>query len=467
MRLPLYLKILAWFFLNLLLLTGGLIGFAQWQFGLNLGALLTGRAGDQVEKMSRLLLDEMRGQGPEQWSAVLRRYEKAYGVSLYVFGGRGEWLAGGVREVPADVMAQLRRPPPRPPMAGGPPPGPPEPPLALVQTTNPLRYWALVRVDLPGPRGMPGTLVIESTTLNAGGLFFDARPWLALLGGAVLLSALFWLPFVSRMTGAIQAIAAATGRFAEGDFSRPARVKRRDEIGALGLSVNRMATRLDGYVTGQRRFLGDIAHELCAPLARLQMALGILESRADVSQRERLADLREEVDHMAGLVNELLSFSKAALGTTAVQIEAVNLRGVVQRAVQREASGALVVVGEALKVLVDADLLERAVANLLRNAVRHAGQSGAIEVTAERAGAIVLLRVSDCGPGVPAEMLEQIFDPFFRVDAARTRESGGTGLGLAIVKTCVTSCGGEVSARNREPSGLEVTLRLRAAPGQE
>jgi two-component system sensor histidine kinase CpxA len=107
--------------------------------------------------------------------------------------------------------------------------------------------------------------------------------------------------------------------------------------------------------------------------------------------------------------------------------------------------------------------LSRALSNLIRNAVRYAGHAGPIEISAERLADGIAIRVSDSGPGVPPSELSRIFDPFYRVEASRSRETGGAGLGLAIVKTCVEACRGTVQARNRNPTGLEVTLRLPSA----
>jgi two-component system sensor histidine kinase CpxA len=107
--------------------------------------------------------------------------------------------------------------------------------------------------------------------------------------------------------------------------------------------------------------------------------------------------------------------------------------------------------------------LLRAVSNILRNAIRYAAKAGPITISARREGERVLIAIEDNGPGIPAESIPQIFDPFFRVDTSRDRETGGVGLGLAIVKTCVESCGGKVSCENRAPSGLRVMVTLPAA----
>ena len=110
------------------------------------------------------------------------------------------------------------------------------------------------------------------------------------------------------------------------------------------------------------------------------------------------------------------------------------------------------------------DLLFRALANVVRNAVRYAGQAGPITVSALRQDDAVVVTIADQGPGVPEASLQQIFDPFFRAESSRSRDTGGVGLGLAIVKTCVEACQGNVTARNRDPRGLEIRIVLKVAP---
>ena len=113
---------------------------------------------------------------------------------------------------------------------------------------------------------------------------------------------LLWVPFVRGLTRSIGELTGAAERITEGQFDIQVRAKRRDELGRLGHAVNQLAGRLGGFVTGQKRFLGDVAHELCSPLARLQMALGILEERAEERHRPCLEDLRTEAQEMSQLV---------------------------------------------------------------------------------------------------------------------------------------------------------------------
>jgi two-component system sensor histidine kinase CpxA len=340
-------------------------------------------------------------------------------------------------------------------------------PKSLVHSRHPAGYWVLVRVPLPDsvPPGR-GALVVRSDSLRGGGLFFDYVPWLAVGGGVVLFSVLFWLPLVRGITHAISQITRASEQIAEGGFEVRVSERRRDELGRLGQALNRMAARLAGLVHGQKRFLGDVAHELCSPLARIQVALGILEQRADGKQQPYVADLQEEVQHMSSLVNELLSFSKASFRASAVQIRPVLVKEIAERAAGRESSETapihLEVPGD-LRAMAEPELLERSLSNLLRNAVRYAGEAGPITLSARREGERVLITVADGGPGVPEAELARIFDPFYRLDASRNAATGGVGLGLAIVRTCIESCQGTVACRNRQPSGLEVAITLRSA----
>jgi two-component system sensor histidine kinase CpxA len=190
--------------------------------------------------------------------------------------------------------------------------------------------------------------------------------------------------------------------------------------------------------------------------------LGIFDQNATTARdRERLEDLREEVTRMSDLVNELLSFSKASLQPSAIKLAPVAVLEIAERAARREGADSVQCeIAPDVRAMADPDLLLRALANLVRNAVRYAGSSGPIAIRAERAGLEVIIRVVDNGPGVPPDSVSRLFDPFYRPELARDRETGGAGLGLAIVKTCVESCQGSVSCRNLAPKGFEVAIRL-------
>jgi two-component system sensor histidine kinase CpxA len=329
----------------------------------------------------------------------------------------------------------------------------------LIRAGNPARYWAIIRTS------SQTVVVVESDSLTGHGLFLDLRPWIVAVFGAAIFSALFWLPFVRGITRSVAQMTQATRQIAEGHFDVRVDARRGDELGALGQAINSMAQRLDGFVTGQKRFLGDIAHELCSPLARLRVALGIMEEHADEKHQSDVTRASEQAEEIAGLVNELLSFSKASMGTARIKLETVPLRETIDTAAHREATDDARIeinVPADLRAQAEPELLTRAIANLLRNSVRYAGRSGPITISAEQHDGSVMVTIADQGPGVPDGELQRIFDPFYRLDASRDRQTGGVGLGLAIVKTCVQACRGTVVATNRTPHGLQVTITLHA-----
>lgn len=518
-RFPIYAKVLVWFFLNLLVVAGVGAYLLKEHIGAGKEWLLTRDARTRINAMTEAVMGELRTSGETRRPGVLKRFGDAYQMEFSLWQNDGGQLIGEALELPDEVMQAIHRgderpprgePPPPPPSPGpegflnelfdggpgGPPPEPPgdQPgggfgrgqakgegfrgdrnlpnPIQLVTSTDPEADWLLVRVPWHLRRGSPpvrATLVGRFSSLADGGLLIDLRPWIWAGVGLLVFSMIFWLPLIRSMTKAISQMTRATEQIAEGQFDVQVDEKRWDEIGRLGVAVNRMANRLSGFVTGQKRFLGDIAHELCSPLARMEMALGVMRLKADDSMAERVDDVNEDVREMSDLVNELLSFSKAGLRAPDAPLQAVKLHDVAASMIEREHGSAEVVneVPEDMEVMAVESLLARALANLVRNAVRYAAGGGAIEVGAAQVGSEVLIRVSDRGPGVPEAALSQLFEAFYRPDAARSRETGGAGLGLAIVKTCVESMRGKVSARNRDGGGLEVVITLDAPAHQK
>jgi len=501
-RFPLAWKIVLWFGLNVVFVAVVGLIVVQVQLRLRVEALLAGSADERLQTLSSLIVRDLDGRQMNEWPPILARYAAQHGVQIGVFFNDGTRLAGEIDPLPPKVTERLvergRQPPPRagredrrpddrpPPRDaldrgfefGGPPPVQPgEGPRGrddqagprdkfLIRAGEPLAYWIGLRVRLVGAGARPTrptTIILRARSLGAGGLLFDAKPLLLAGAGVLVCSVIFWIPLVRGITRSLGQMTGAASAIAHGQFDTQVEATRLDELGRLGLSLNHMAGRLREYVTGQKRFLGDIAHELCSPLARMEMALGILDQRADEKQRAYVEDVREEVRHMSGLVNELLSFSKAGVQGRDVQLRDVPLEALVRGVLAREAREEAEIVTDIdprLAVRAEPELLARAIGNIVRNALRYAAGGGPLILSALQRGPDVLLSITDQGPGVPGEALHRLFDPFYRPEMARTRESGGAGLGLAIVKTCVEACGGSVSARNVLPSGLQVVLRL-------
>jgi len=309
---------------------------------------------------------------------------------------------------------------------------------------------------------VPGTLVIASTTFFGSALLFAPGKWLAWVAVALALGLLCWVPFLRSLTRRVAQMEQATARIADGRFATALDTRHQDELGRLAASIERMAQRLGAQVAAQKRFLGDTAHELRSPLARMQVALAILERSAH-EHPEYLESLKEEVTEMSRLTDDLLRLAREELLTQTSVAVPTNVTDAVQRAVRLECRAGERVevhVPSTLAVMMDPDSLVRAISNVLRNALRYAGDAGPITITAQGAGALVDLVIADEGPGVPPHALERLFEPFYRVDAARDRKTGGVGQGLAIVQSAVHSCGGTASCRNLVPRGFEVRLSL-------
>lgn len=502
----LYARILFWLLVNVVVLGVGFWIVLQWQFREGMQGALGGIVGDRLQTIGREIHAVLLTKKREEWDAVFEAFSEKHQVQAFLITVPIRHVAGTKVKMPEamhtllrDMFPELlRRPSPRANEERPPPPprddldallfggdfppglGPPgqrdEPPSVdsvMPQKLNtfmlpvgaPPIYYTGIRLPLVPSwdrREGPLMMMIVTDRITGGGLFFDVRPWLLGLFGAMAVSALLWLPFVSNITASIRANMQGMEQIAKGQFDVHVPETRGDELGRLSHAVNQMAVQVDGIVRGQKRFLGDIAHELCSPIARMEMSLGILEDKLTDSDAIRLADVREELRQISLLVNELLSFSKSSLGQAAKQPESVMLLALVDEVVGMEAIPAQCLrlnLPRDLVVKAVPDLLRRAVSNILRNARLHAPESN-IEVTATRRGDLVSLTIADHGPGVPADSLPRLFDPFYRVDTSRDRQTGGTGLGLAIVKTCLDTCGGTIIVRNREPHGLIFEMEL-------
>ena len=460
---------------NLLLAGAGVFVFGRIHYGLGAESLLVGPASDRLRAIGDSFQLEMaNGADPAE---LLQRLGRRYQAEAFLTDPDGGVLAGADPHLPLLMLERLKEDrgpgPPRPPRREDEEPGrnrkkkrgPPREPFFFLATSEPTAFWTVLRVPVRrGGESRPGVLFLRSTSLMNSELYFNWRPWLTLAAGLAGITLLCWWPFLRGLTRTIAQMDRATVQIARGNFDARVAGQRSDELGHLGAQINSMAQRLEDFVRSQKRFLGDTAHELSAPIARVQFALGILEQRVEsdggAATAQHVATLHEEVQEMSELVNELLSFSRIGMEPGITGREPLGLAGLVERAMAREAVTAPMQVDGALLVRAHQRYLLRAVANLLRNAQRYGG--GVAGVRAWREGTHIVLVVEDDGPGLPPAALEQVFEPFYRLQSSRNRESGGVGLGLAIVKSCVEASGGTVSCRNRQPRGLEVRIVLEA-----
>jgi two-component system sensor histidine kinase CpxA len=281
----------------------------------------------------------------------------------------------------------------------------------------------------------------------------------------------FWL--ARHIAGPVEQLSEAAGRIADGSLDTRSDQSirlRRDEIGRLGLSFDRMAERIESLVRGQQRLLGDVSHELRSPLARLSVAEGLLRQCPPEERAEYLDRIELEVEHLDQLIGQLLTLARIDSGAGSSRKETVELSSLIQEVA---VDGNFEAQARCCAVKVDSmdictttgvrEQLRRAIENVVRNAIRYTHPSTGVEITMSKqhAPAIsrAIIQVRDHGPGVPSEHLEKIFLPFYRLPTTNG-EPTGAGLGLAITERIVRMYGGSVSATNAPDGGLIVKLEL-------
>jgi two-component system sensor histidine kinase CpxA len=220
--------------------------------------------------------------------------------------------------------------------------------------------------------------------------------------------------------------------------------------------------------------LKDISHELRSPLARLTVALELARQRTGPDGQGILDRISLESSRMNELIGSLTKIARlesgAGMRKVPVQLEEVLEEIARDAAFEAQARSCQVQaeVLDELPVLGDPALLHSAIENVVRNATRYTPDGTTVNIHAEKAEkwglAEAVIRVSDCGPGVPQDALEKIFQPFYRIDDARVRATGGVGLGLAITDQAIRLHGGSVKASNLPEGGLLVEIRLPLQP---
>jgi len=355
--------------------------------------------------------------------------------------------------------------------------------------------WAM-RVAAGGPRGphdgflFPAPQVLRDSRASSDGkhrytivlglppgprVFIGPRglPFTGLIIG-VLSSGLVCYLLSWYLTKPIVQLRTAARQIAAGDLTARAgapALSRRDEVAGLMRDFDAMAERLETLLNAQSRLLNDISHELRSPLARLNVALGLARQRAGVESTDMLDRIELEAARLNELIGRILTLARLEDGEQLVPQTPVPLDEIVEsvsedaefEAQERHCHVHTSIAQGNWQVRGNASLLHSAVENVVRNAIRYTQEGSAVEIELKsetRGIREAVLRVSDSGPGVPSDSLDKLFQPFYRLDDARGRQTGGVGLGLAITERAVRFHGGKVSAFNRPQGGLVIEIRL-------
>lgn len=321
------------------------------------------------------------------------------------------------------------------------------------------RWLSIVRPPRPprpGPGG-EGRLLAEPPFFRGAGLLVA----LGLLFVAVAAGA---YPVVRRLTHRLEALKAGVETFGAGALHHRVDESGRDEVAAVATSFNRAAARVEALLQANRSLLANASHELRSPLARLKMAVAMLDEAAPERRAPLRAEIERNIRELDALVEEVLLASRLDVRQPDARApdEAVDLLGLAaEEAARVDAVLDLPRDGEpALPATVTADerLLRRALRNLLENARRYGGDQ-APELQLRRRGGAVELAVCDRGPGVPEAERERIFDPFYRLPG-HAEQAGGVGLGLSLVRQIARHHGGSVRCEARQGGGSRFVFSL-------
>lgn len=289
----------------------------------------------------------------------------------------------------------------------------------------------------------------------------------------LLAVALAWV-LARRWVRPLLAVQAATHRIALGHLDvRLPESPNDDEVAELVRNVNRMASALQQLQGARRRWLAEISHELRTPLTVLRGELDALADGIRPLSPTAVQSLQEEVRALGQIVDDLRELAVSDLGSLSFEHRPVAVQAVLERVQQRFAqrasqAGLVLTLDPAaaagMQVSGDAGRLEQLLSNLLENSLRYTDAPGRVDIGITRTGPTLTLQVQDSAPGVAASHLPHLFEPLYRVDAARSRRNGGSGLGLAICDAIVRAHGGQMQASPSALGGLCIRVSLPLVP---
>lgn len=280
----------------------------------------------------------------------------------------------------------------------------------------------------------------------------EALPAVVVILSIIILALIIMIRWILRP---IRELEKGVRAVSSGDFSYQVPVKGKDELASLSRAYNEMREKIQSMLKLKEQLLVDISHELRSPLTRLKVALEMMETGKFQDE------MKEDAEEMSTMINSLLDNYR--LGNSLAEIDStpVNMGELVGKTISRGSSDRTVLKPSPHDCIVPGDekLLQRMVHNIFSNAEKYS-PTGNIMVNLERENEQCVLTVTDQGPGIDPDHIGHVFEPFYRADPSRNRETGGFGLGLSICKRIVEAHGGTITLANMEPGGLAVTVKL-------
>ncbi len=278
---------------------------------------------------------------------------------------------------------------------------------------------------------------------------------------------IFAIIYATNFSRRLREIMASMRIIQDGDFSHKVSTKGHDELAFLGKEFNYLTERLQTSETKRRQFVSDASHELKTPLASIKLLSdSILQNDMDMeTTREFVSDIGDEADRLNRMTLKLLELTRGEADPNMVDAEIIYLSPTIERVVKMLSSIASknnITIEMDLKedapILIHEDDLYQITFNLVENGIKYNTPGGRLRISLHRQDDNTVLRVSDTGVGIPPEAMSHVFERFYRVDKARSRQSGGSGLGLAIVRSMVERNNGEITLQSTQGKGTTFTV---------
>jgi signal transduction histidine kinase len=280
---------------------------------------------------------------------------------------------------------------------------------------------------------------------------------------------LFSVLYAISFSGRLRKIAHSMRIIQQGDYTHKVNLSGHDELTFLGQEVNDLTERLQISESKRHQFVSDASHELKTPLASIKLLSdSILQYDMDMETvREFVTDIGNEAERLNRMTQKLLALTKGDAGSDYVEREIIYIVPTLQRVIKMlsgiaENSQITVYteIEEDIPVLVQEDDLYQIMFNLVENGIKYNTPGGKLFVSLRRREDMAMLQVRDTGVGIPEDAVGHVFERFYRVDKARSRQTGGSGLGLAIVRSMVERNGGEIRLESKLGEGSVFTVEF-------
>ncbi len=343
---------------------------------------------------------------------------------------------------------------------------------ALVFSDPSSANWSVyIAVPLVDDTRVTGALQLIQPVRDMMGNLYEMQSQMFMIYGIMAVAVLIFALFISHfITRPVKSLTGGIHKMGRGDFSTRVPVKGTEEMRRMAEAFNTMSERIESLDASRNQFVSNASHELNTPLATMKILIESLIYQPDMDRELRtefMTDINKEIDRLSAIVSDLLTLVRIDSNSARLARENLSLAAIVKETehrllpiVKKRGQSITLSLSDSCDMYADKGKLTQVVYNLMENAVKYTQEGGEIRVTLSRQGRDAHLVVTDNGPGIAKEYLPYIFDRFYRVDKARSRETGGTGLGLSIVHQLILLHSGSIRVESEVGKGTSFIVDL-------